>query len=138
LKPWIVENVARILIIDDEELVRSMLSQVLEFDGHTVMEAPDGEKGLAAYREFPADIVITDILMPRKEGIETIRELRRIDPNVKIIAMSGGGRIRNANFLDIAQKLGASAVLKKPFEMQALRDAVNACLETAGAARQTT
>ena len=129
---------ARILIIDDEDLDRMTLSQILEGDGHTVTEATDGEEGIAALRETPVDVVITDILMPNKEGIETIKELRQIAPDVKIIAISGGGRMQNANYLDVAQKLGANAVLKKPFEPQVLRDTVNACLETDGETRQAT
>ena len=129
---------ARILIIDDEELVRMTLSQTLEPDGHAVFTASDGEKGIAEFREIQADVVITDILMPNKEGIETIMELRRIDPDVKIIAISGGGRMQNSSFLDMAQQLGANAVLKKPFETQVLRDTVFACLESARGATPTT
>ena len=121
---------ARILIIDDQEVIRMTLSETLEHDGHTITEASDGVKGIAAFHENRAEIVITDILMPNKEGIETIIELRNIDPNVKIIAMSGGGRTQNASLLDVAQKVGANAVLKKPFRTQALRDIVNACLES--------
>ncbi len=126
---------ARILIIDDEDLIRVTLTQTLQNDGHAVTEASDGQKGISAFRELPADVVITDILMPNKEGIETIIELRRINPNVKIIAMSGGGRTRTSNFLDVARSLGATAVLKKPFEMQVLRDTVNTCLEPTGGTR---
>lgn len=122
---------ARILIIDDEELVRMTVSQMLERNGHTISEAADGQKGLATLRENPVDLVITDILMPNKEGMETIAEMRQIYPDLKIIAMSGGGRIRNTDFLNVAEKLGADAVLSKPFRSQELRDTVDACLKSA-------
>lgn len=125
---------ARILVIDDEDLVRMTVSQMLERDGHTISEAADGQKGLVMLRENPVDLVITDILMPNKEGMETITELRQIYSGLKIIAMSGGGRIRNTGFLSVAEKLGADAVLSKPFRSQQLRDTVNACLESDGEA----
>lgn len=83
----------RILVIDDEPQVRAMLRQMLEREGYEVVEAEEGEEGMRRYREQPVDLVITDILMPQKEGIETIRALRRTNPGVKIIAISGGGRM---------------------------------------------
>lgn len=119
---------ARILVIDDEEIIHMALVQFLETDGHTVISAMDGHEGVSAFQSASVDIVITDILMPDKEGLETIMDLRRLNPNVRIIAMSGGGRRRSADFLQMATHLGASAVLKKPFRMQELRDALDACL----------
>lgn len=119
---------ARILIIDDMELVLSALCQTLELDGHNVSVATDGEMGIAAYRDDPFDIVITDIVMPNKAGIETIREMRGICAEVKIIAMSGGDDIPESDNVDIARQLGADAVLRKPFRMNVLREAVNLCL----------
>ena len=118
---------ARILVIDDEEFVRMTVSQMLESDGHSVTEANDGKEGLASLRETPMDLVITDILMPNKEGLETIMEIRKKYPALKIIAMSGGGRMHNTSFLETADVLGADAVLKKPFETQDLKDVVAAC-----------
>jgi DNA-binding response OmpR family regulator len=120
---------ARILIIDDEDLLRETIAQVLGDAGFDTREASDGEQGIAEFRKSPSDLVITDILMPTKEGIETIRELRRISSGVKIIAMSGGGNLLKTSYLDVARQLGANVVLKKPFEMRALLDAVNTCLE---------
>jgi DNA-binding response OmpR family regulator len=120
---------ARILIIDDEELLRETIAQVLDDAGFDTREASDGEKGIAEFRKSRPDLVITDILMPTKEGIETIRELRRLSSGVKIIAMSGGGNVLKTSYLDVARQLGANVVLKKPFEMRALLDAVNTCLE---------
>ena len=119
---------ARILIIDDEESVRVTLSLALESDGHTVVVAVNGEEGMREFRETPADVVITDILMPNKEGIETIMDLRKVRPNLKIIAISGGGRMKNISFLDVAKKMGADVTLKKPFRMDVICHAVNKCL----------
>ncbi len=105
----------RILLIDDEELVRLTLAQVLRNASFEVEVARDGAEGIKLFSERRADGVITDIIMPNREGIETIAELRKIDANVKIIAMSGGNRMGSMDFLVIARKLGADEVLKKPF-----------------------
>ena len=119
---------ANILIIDDEELVRLTLRQMLEDAGHDVAEAADGREGIARYKERPADLVITDIIMPEKEGIETIIELQHHDPAIQIIAMSGGGRLRNLDFLNVAEKFGATRILAKPFEDEEFLEAVEDCL----------
>lgn len=123
---------ARILVIDDEEVVQTALTQLLETDGHTVIQALDGAKGLSAFRESPVDIVIADIFMPEMEGLGTIRELRRMNHDVQIIAMSGCGTTQSTILLELASQLGANAALKKPFQMQELRNSVNSCLEMAG------
>jgi len=107
----------RILVIDDEKGVCSTLRDMLEDAGYEVITAADGQEGLTLFETHGADLVITDILMPHKEGIETIVELRRRVPQVKIIAMSGGGRTRNLDFLLISEKLGADATLPKPFTL---------------------
>jgi DNA-binding NtrC family response regulator len=119
---------ARVLIIDDEEYVRMTLSQALEDEGHTVDLAVNGTEGLRRFSQSPPDLVITDVLMPDKEGIETIRELRTIDPNAKIVVMSGGARINNVDFLEIARKFGAMAALKKPFPLDEFRRVIAECL----------
>lgn len=120
---------ARILIIDDDDQIRSTLHQVLEIEGHKVMDASNGKEGLKLFREKGADLVITDILMPEKQGIETIEELRRDFPQVKIIAISGGGRVAPYDYLDMARKSGALLTLTKPFDRGELLEAVNAVLE---------
>ncbi|RMF90686.1 MAG: response regulator [Nitrospinota bacterium] len=120
----------RILVIDDEAPVRRMLRQTLEYAGYTVVEAEDGKEGLKQYRAEPADLVITDILMPEKEGLETIRELRREFPETKIIAISGGGRSGVLDFLNVAEKLGAHRTFHKPFSLQDLLTAIRELLET--------
>ncbi|GIX49050.1 MAG: transcriptional regulator [Candidatus Tectimicrobiota bacterium] len=114
----------RILVIDDEDQMRGMLRQALERAGYEVEEARNGREGLWRYRQAPVPLIITDILMPEKEGLEIIRALRREYPDVKIIAISGGGRTGNLNFLDIAAKLGAHRTLQKPFGLRELLQAV--------------
>jgi CheY-like chemotaxis protein len=121
--------VARILIIDDEDQPRRMLQQVLIRVGYDVVEARDGNEGLQLFRTSPTDLIITDILMPEKEGLETIIDLRREFPAVKIIAISGGGRTGNLNFLEVAKRLGAQRTLQKPFELQEMIAAVRELLQ---------
>jgi DNA-binding NtrC family response regulator len=119
---------ARVLLIDDEEYVRMTLTQALEDDGHDVLVAINGQDGLNRYKAEMPDLVVTDVLMPEKEGIETILELRKIDPNAKIIVISGGGRINNLDFLEVARKFGATAALKKPFPIDEFSRVVAECL----------
>jgi DNA-binding NtrC family response regulator len=119
---------ARVLLIDDEEYVRMTLTQALEDDGHEVVVATNGHEGLIRYKAGTPDLVITDVLMPEKEGIETVLELRKLDPNVKILVISGGGRINNVDFLDVARKFGAKAALKKPFPIDEFSRVVAECL----------
>lgn len=120
---------ARILVVDDEDLVRLTLRQMLEAAGHVVFEAANGRDGVALQAEQPVDLVLTDIIMPDQEGIETIVQLRRKNPRLKIIAISGGGRMKNMDFLKIAANVGADATLAKPFSTRELTEAVNRCLE---------
>lgn len=119
---------ARILVIDDEELARFTLREILETAGHEVSEARNGNEGIAFQKAQPFDLVITDIIMPEKEGVETIIEMKRDCPGVKIIGISGGGRTRNLDFLKLAKQFGAMRVLAKPFTEGELLECVNACL----------
>lgn len=125
---------ASILIVDDQDMVRRTLRNALEAEGLEVREAGDGDEALRLYRMAPADVVVTDIVMPNKEGIETIFELRRASTRVKIIAMSGRD---TADFLDMARKLGADHVLRKPFEMRILVGLVKDCLRGSSAGSTT-
>ncbi len=113
-----------ILVVDDEEQMRSIIRQLLENAGYSVMEAPDGKVALWLFKEMPADLIITDIIMPEKEGLETIMELKRDFPKVKIIAISGGGQGSPGQYLSIAKKMGADHTLTKPFEKEELLKAV--------------
>jgi CheY-like chemotaxis protein len=123
---------ARILVIDDEALVRDAVAAMLRGAGHEVRLAGDGEAGLRAYRRERFDLVVTDIVMPRMEGIETVRAIRRTRRPVKILAISGAGRSGAAFYLTAATVLGADASLVKPFTAAELRRAVEHVL--AGAA----
>lgn len=121
---------ARILIIDDEEPVRTMLRQMLERAGHEVVEASDGDEGLALYRSAPTDLIITDILMPKKGGLAAIAEFRREFPGSRIVAVSGGGRGGKLMFLATARTYPGVVTLRKPFTRAELMDAVGAALTT--------
>ena len=110
----------RILIIDDDILICQLLRLALERLGHEVTEAQDGRKGLAAFQAAPADLVITDLIMPGMEGIETIMEMKRRFPGTKIIAMSGGGVGKGTDYLQMARKFGAVRTMNKPFTIQQL------------------
>ena len=111
---------ARILIIDDDAQVRRLLMAVLEQAGHHVVEASDGGEGLALHREQPADLILTDIVMPGQEGFETIQALREEFSHTKIIAFSGKMGAMHIDILGIAKKLGAHQTLSKPFEIPTL------------------
>ncbi len=108
-----------------------MLGLTLAHYGHTVIEARNGVEGLAKYPADGVDLVITDIVMPGKEGIELIVELRQLHPQLKILAMSGGGRIGSKDYLRIAKFLGASVVLAKPFSSAELLAAIDELLPPA-------
>ncbi len=114
-----------VLVIDDEDLVRDTLRRALESAGIEVTVAADGREGLETYLANPTDVVVTDILMPEKEGIETIIELKRENPEVKIVAISGGDRAGNTDFLEMAVLLGADRVLRKPFRPRELLAAID-------------
>jgi CheY-like chemotaxis protein len=123
---------AKILVIDDDAAIRRMLVRILTTAGHSVMEAPDGREGIELLHASQTKVVITDIIMPRQEGIETILEIRREAPAVRIIAMSGSSQNSGMSYLDFAAKLGAHAVLAKPFRASALLDAVAEVLSSKG------
>jgi CheY-like chemotaxis protein len=121
----------KILIIDDDQLVRNTIARILKRKGYELVLADDGRRGLELFQSERPDLVITDIIMPGKEGIETIREMRQINPDAKIIAISGGGRVGNVDFLTMAAKFGAREIVAKPFEPAELTDTVARCLGTA-------
>ena len=114
----------RILIVDDDELFRGMLRLTLLRSGYEVDEAADGRQAIRLHESTPVDLVITDLIMPEQEGLDTIQQFRRRHPAVKIIAMSGGGRIDARDFLKIARHLGAERTFAKPFENSELVAAI--------------
>jgi DNA-binding response OmpR family regulator len=115
---------ARILVIEDDLQVRGVFREALEGAGHTVTEAENGAAGTRLFRERGADLVITNILMPEKDGFETIRDLRRDSVALPIIAVSAGSPRLKMDILKSAALLGASRTLAKPFDLQALVDSV--------------
>lgn len=119
---------SRILIIDDDEQIRSLLRQMLERAGHQIIDAGNGVEGMQIFRAETPDLVITDLIMPEKEGIETLTELRREFPTVPVIAMSGGGRLGTRDYLPIAKQLGARRTIAKPFSRDEMLEAVKSVL----------
>jgi DNA-binding NtrC family response regulator len=119
---------ARILVIDDEDHIRRLLRTVLEMEGHQVLEARQGDEGLQVIRTTRPDLVITDVVMPQMDGLEVIMALRREAPELKVIAMSGGGRYKLTEPLLMTEPLGAFASLRKPFEVDAMMETVKRAL----------
>lgn len=113
-----------IVVVEDDDQFRSMLRELLSRAGYAVTEARNGREALAACRAEVTDLVITDILMPETEGIETIRELRRERPGLPIIATSGGGRVGPLTYLALARRAGADRTFEKPFSTREMLDAV--------------
>lgn len=123
---------ARILLIDDDDALREILAMALTEGGHVVTPARDGQQGVELFRLEPADLIITDLIMPGREGIETITTLRRDRPDLPIIAISGG--MTNSDFyLKLAAGLGARRTLAKPFSTAELLSAVTEVLAGPGA-----
>jgi DNA-binding NtrC family response regulator len=116
---------AHILLIEDDEALRGIIGEGLKHAGHTVDEAGNGKVGLALYRPDKTDLVITDIIMPEKEGLETIAQMKAKFPEVEIIAISGGGRPGGLDPLYVAAKMGAGSTLQKPFTFEQLMAVVN-------------
>ena len=118
---------ARILLIDDDDSLRTVVAKSLGYAGHEVIQASDGKQGFELFRLAPVDLVITDLIMPVQEGVETIVRLRKENPNTPIIAISGG--LTNSKlYLQMAEKIGARKVLGKPFTPPELIQLVNEVL----------
>lgn len=109
---------AHILLIEDEPQVRGLLRETLEQEGHEVVECKDGTEGLSHYKKGLIDLVILDVILPEKDGFETLTELRQQDPQANVLAISGGFSPGAVNVLHIAQRLGAREILAKPFELK--------------------
>jgi CheY-like chemotaxis protein len=117
----------RLLVVDDSADTRESMKLLLERAGYRVELAENGAQALAAQRRRAADVLITDIFMPETDGLETIEAFKREFPQVKIVAMSGGGvRVGGTVYLETARIAGADAMLRKPFEMKALLEALRA------------
>ena len=120
----------RILVVDDEEQIRTMLTQMLEQEGFTVHTSENGEEGMALVGRYAFDLVITDMIMPVKDGLKFIMELVRDYPELKILAISGGGAIKAERYLTMAGYLGDIATLEKPFKRDVFLDLVRKQLAT--------
>jgi YesN/AraC family two-component response regulator len=114
-----------ILVVDDEPMIREGLKLALEMEGHKTYTACDGNEAIRMMEERKPDLVITDIIMPESDGIEVICTVKERNPDVKILAISGGGRISAKDHLTIAQQLGASSILTKPFSTDELLTEIN-------------
>lgn len=121
-------SMAKILLIDDDDQFRKMLHQTLTKAGYEVAQAANGTEGVKLFRQNPTDLVITDIVMPDKEGIETIMEIKQMAPGVKIMAVSGGGRIGSDSYLDLAKKLGAEKTFSKPVDRKEMLETIRSTL----------
>ncbi len=117
---------SKVLIIEDDPMVSDLLKMAAEGAGHIVETAANGRHGLESFATFQPDVVVTDIIMPDKEGMETIVDLRKSSPDTPIIAISGAGAVGKANILEIAKKLGASRAFAKPLVIAELLGAINA------------
>ena len=116
------EAKVRVLIIDDDDDVRDSIRLILETQGYSVDVACDGDEGILLCKSETFDIAIVDLLMPRKEGIETIIELKVAFPDLNILAISGGSNYMQMDYLSLAKKLGATEILLKPFKAFELID----------------
>ena len=118
-----------ILVIDDDASVREVVSEMLRLEGYDVTIAENGRDALPLLARHRFDLVITDLIMPEKEGIETISEIRRTYEKIPIVAISGGGRLGPGDYLETARYIGADATLAKPFARQELLATIESLLE---------
>jgi CheY-like chemotaxis protein len=123
----------KILVIEDDDLVLRLLKKMLGIEGYTIECASNGKEGVEKFRENPADLVITDLIMPEQDGIETIIQLKETAPDLKIIAISGGGqlgpgKVDARDYLDIAKSFGAFCILPKPIDRKELIKTVKQAL----------
>jgi CheY-like chemotaxis protein len=119
---------AHVLLADDDQQFRRMLERTLERAGHTVTAVGDGVAAIAAATRAPPDVAVLDLLMPEKEGLETLRELRQLHPGLPVIVMTGGGRGTPGDYLPAALLLGASAALEKPFSIHEFLQVIQTAL----------
>jgi two-component system response regulator (stage 0 sporulation protein F) len=117
---------ATILVVDDEEPVRDLVSKIVLKDGHDVVVAADGQEACDLYGKSDIDLIITDLVMPEKNGIQMIMDLKNQTPDLKVVAISGGsGFTGDIDLLSVAKLLGAKHIIRKPFGVDDIRNAVN-------------
>ncbi|MBT4688896.1 MAG: response regulator [Rhodospirillaceae bacterium] len=122
---------AKILVVDDEAAIRRLLSTILRREGYEILEAANGRLAMDLIHANDLDLVITDIMMPEQDGIETVLRIKEFNANIKVIVISGGGHQRAMDFLPAAERLGADLTLKKPFKPLDVLEAVGNLLQTA-------
>ncbi len=113
-----------IMVVDDDDSILRLISEIMKKEGYEVIQAEDGEQAFALFQRQPCDLMITDLLMPNKEGLELIQELKGLKPSLKIIAYSGGGQLEPDDYLDFARGVGADRVFSKPISVFELKRAV--------------
>lgn len=123
--------VQKVLLLEDDQDLRATLVYGLEAAGYEVKPAADGRDVLKMIDDFAPDVIVTDVIMPHKEGIETIQEVRSVKPNLPIVAMSGGGRMNADDILRFAAAFGVQQTIAKPFKIKDLVDAVEAAFNKA-------
>lgn len=121
---------AKILLVEDDDLVRDMLVQTLQRANHQVESANNGEEATAILQKSEPDIMVTDLIMPKKSGITLISEVKDKHPNMEIIAISGGGRLDPTGYLDLSESLGATVSFEKPIDNAALLMAIDLLLHS--------
>lgn len=119
---------ASIIIVDDDPTVRAVATELLRCDRHAILQAADGDETLTLIRAVPVDLVVLDMLMPNKDGIETIIELKRDHPTVRILAISSGGRMDGETLLKLAEAFGADETMLKPLRITTFRETVETLL----------
>ena len=119
-----------ILVIEDDKSHQKLLNRLLEHQGYQVLIASNGKEGLKIVKENSVDLIITDILMPEKDGYEVIREVKALYPGIKIIALTGGGKIKAETYIDMASKLGAHRTIFKPLKRDVFLTAVKELIYT--------
>jgi len=127
-----------ILLVDDEEMIRQMVRAVLSNPTYSITEASNGVDAQELIRNREFDLLITDVIMPDCDGIELVMAVRKEQPDIKVIVMSGGGRVQARHYLDLAEKLGATRMFEKPFSTTEFQSAVRELLEETDSSEETT
>jgi len=120
----------KVLIIDDESSIRKFLRKLIEKGNYQVIEAENGNQGIEAYKKNRPDLIITDLIMPEKDGLETIEEIKILNPDVKIIGISGGGTLDPEIYLNLASKLGVDRTFAKPIDNDILLSTIKEMLSS--------